>query len=199
MPMIQKKSSTNLMLPSVAKSTTVVVEKVEEEEAVEEAEEEVVVEAVVEEVQDLLPNLSQWGRAKLLFQLQQMLEPWARNQQSLQAIAPKRMTSLKKLKHISVSTKMLPGLILQSKRLPLPSPLLREIKSLDGSKTWAPGLMDLIMSIKTSLSYGLNSLMNLKLNSKISTNNNEPEWHLTSAKCNGPTSPSIYDFEKYAR
>ena len=72
MPMIYKKSSTNLPQPSVTKFTTVeevVVEEVEEEEK------EVVVEVVVEVVQDLLPNLSQQARAKLLSQLQQTLEP----------------------------------------------------------------------------------------------------------------------------
>ena len=95
----------------------------------------VVVEAVVEVVQDLLPNLSQRARGKLLSQLQQTLEPWARNQQSLQAIAPKWTTSLKKLKLISASTKTSLGLILQSRKLPLPSPLSKEMKSPDGLKT----------------------------------------------------------------
>ena len=68
MPMIYKKSSTNLPQPSVTKFTTVEEEEVEE---VEEEEKEVVVEVV----QDLLPNLSQQARAKLLSQLQQTLEP----------------------------------------------------------------------------------------------------------------------------
>ena len=48
------------------------------------------------------------------------------------------------------------------------------------------------MSTKTSLLYGLNSSMNLKLNSKTSTNNNEQEWHLINATCSGPTSSSTY-------
>ena len=71
--MIYKKSSTNLPQPSVTKFTTVEEEVVVEE--VEEEEKEVVVEVVVEVVQDLLPNLSQQARAKLLSQLQQTLEP----------------------------------------------------------------------------------------------------------------------------
>ena len=101
--MTHKKSSTSSTLPSVVKPTTKVEGEVAEEEAVE---------VVVGVVQDLLPNLSQQCRAKLLSQLQQMLEPWERNQQSLQAIAPRQTTSLKKLKLISASTKMLPGSIL---------------------------------------------------------------------------------------
>ena len=56
-------------MPSAAKFTTMVEKEVEEEAVV----------VVVEAVQDLLPNLSQQARAKLLSQLQQTLEPWARN------------------------------------------------------------------------------------------------------------------------
>ena len=138
--MIHKKSSTNLTMPFAAKTTPVeeVEEEVEEEEEDLEVEEEAVA-VVVEVVQDLLPNLSQQARAKLLSRLQQTLEPWARNQQSLQAIAPKRTTSSKKLKHTSVLTRTSPGLILLSKKSHLPSPLSKEMKLLDGSKIWAPG------------------------------------------------------------
>ena len=113
--MIHKKSSINSTKPSVAKTTPEV--EAEEEEA---AEEEAVAVAV-EAVQDLLLNLSRPARAKLLSQLQQMLEPWAKNQRSLLAIAPKQTTSSKKLKHISASIKTSPGLILQSRRSHLPS------------------------------------------------------------------------------
>ena len=113
--MIHRKSSISSTLPSDIKPTIEVVGEVEVE--VEEAVE--AVEAVVEVMQDLLHNLSQQARAKLLSQLQWTLEPWARNQQSLQAIAPKQMTSLKKLRHISTSAKTLLGLILQSRKSPL--------------------------------------------------------------------------------
>ena len=102
------------------------------------------------------------------------------------------MTSSKKLKHISVSTRTLPGLILQSRKLPLPSPLSREMKLPDGSKTWAHGLMDLTTSIKTSLLYGPNSLTSSKPSFKTSINNNVPEWLSTSAACSGHISPSTY-------
>ena len=87
--MTHKKSSINSTKPSVVKTTPEVEAEEEEDQEVEEE----VVEAVVEAVQDLLPNLSQPARVKLLSQLQWTLEPWARNQQSLQAIAPKRTTS----------------------------------------------------------------------------------------------------------
>ena len=65
-PMIHKKSLINLTKPSVAKTT--LKEEVEVEEEDPEVEEEAVA-AVVEAVQDLLPNLSQPARAKLLSQL----------------------------------------------------------------------------------------------------------------------------------
>ena len=91
-----------------------------------------------------------------------------------------------------MSTKMLLGLILQSRKLPSPSPLSREMKLPDGLKIWAPGLTDWITLAKTSLSYGPNSSTSLKLNSKTSTNNNEQGWHSTSATCSGPTSPNMY-------
>ena len=116
--MIHKKSSTSSTKPSAAKTTPAVEEEAEEEDL--EVEEEAVA-VVVEAVRDLLPNLSQPARAKLLSQLQQTLEPWVRNQQSLLAIAPKQTTSSKKLRHTSVSTKMSPGLTLLSKKSPLPS------------------------------------------------------------------------------
>ena len=79
--MTHKKLSTNSTKPSVAKIT--LEEEVEAEEEEDPGVEEEAVEAVVGAVQDLLPNLSQPARAKLLCQLQRMLEPWARNQQSL--------------------------------------------------------------------------------------------------------------------
>ena len=104
--MIHKKSSF-LVVGLVMEGSVELIDEVVEEAAEEEA-----VAVVVGVVQDLLPNLSQQARAKLLSQLQQMLEPWVRNQQSSQAIAPKQTTSLKKLKLISASTKMSPGLIL---------------------------------------------------------------------------------------
>ena len=187
--MIHKKSSISSTKPSAARTTLEEEVGVEEEDL--EVEEEAVA-AVVEAVQDLLHNLSQSAKAKLLFQLQQTLEPWVRNQQSLQAIAPKRTISSRKLKHTSVSTKTSPGLILLSRKSPLPSPLSREMKSPDGSKTWVPELMDSITSTKTSPLYGPNSSTNSKPSSKISTNNNEPGWHSTNAACSGRTSPSTY-------
>ena len=187
--MTHKKSSISSTKPSAAKTTPVQEVEVEEEDP--EVEEEAVA-AVVEAVQDLLPNLNQPARAKLLFQLQQTLEPWARNQQSLQAIAPRQTTSSKKLKHISASTKMSPGLILQSRKSPLPSPLSKEMKSPDGSKTWGLGSMDSTMSTKTSLSFGPSSSMSSKPSSKISTNSSEPEWHSTNVACSGHTSPNTY-------
>ena len=81
---IHKKSSTSLTKPSDARTTPVEEVGAEEEEVVA-----VAVAAVVEVVQDLRLNLSQPARAKLLSRLQQTLEPWAKNQQSLLATAPK--------------------------------------------------------------------------------------------------------------
>ena len=100
--MIHKKSSINSTKPSVAKTTPVG----EEEEAEEEEVEEEAVAVVVEAVQDLLPNLSQPARAKLLSQLQQTLEPWARNQQSLLVIAPKQTTSSKMLRSCGLNVRL---------------------------------------------------------------------------------------------
>ena len=48
------------------------------------------------------------------------------------------------------------------------------------------------MSIKTSLSYGPNSLTSSKPSFKTLINNNVPEWYLTSAACSGHISPSTY-------
>ena len=117
-----KKLSTSLTKPSDARTTP------EEEVEAVEGEEEVVaavVAAVEEVVQDLLPNLSPPARAKLLSQLQQTLEPWAKNQQSSLAIVPKQTTSSRKLKHTSVSIKTSPDLILQSKGRIYPHPYQR--------------------------------------------------------------------------
>ena len=117
------KSSINLTLLS-AMLTQAVEEVVEEE-----------VKAAVVELDLLWASLHLQGKARLLYLLQQTLKRWETSPMNSLATEPKQMTSSKKSKHTSVSMKMSQDSIHQSRRLPLPSPLSKEIKLQDGSET----------------------------------------------------------------
>ena len=173
------KSSTNSTLHSTMLTQAV-------EAAVEEE-----VEAAVAELVLLRASLHLQGKARLQYQLQQMLKQWETSPMSSLATEPKQTISSKKSNRTSESTRMLLDSICQSRKSPLPSPLSRETKLQDGSETWEYGLTDSIESMTISPLSGPSSLTSSKPNSKIQTSSNEEELPLKNAACDGLTSLNI--------
>jgi hypothetical protein len=161
----------------------VVVEKVVEE----------VMEGTAEEEEALQEHLNQLvkHKHKLLFQWQQMSNQLVNYHRYLMECSIKQMLSSKKSKPTSESTKMSPDLTSPFEKLQSPSPLSKDLMLKDGYVTWESGSMGSTPSPITSQMYGTNSYMNLEVNSKIPTSNNDPKWNSKSLGCNFCTLKSI--------
>jgi hypothetical protein len=101
------------------------------------------------------------------------------------------MLLLKKSKPIFESTKMLQDLTPLSEKLPLPSPLSKDLMLKDGYVTWESGSTNSTPSPTTSQMYEINLYTNLETNSKTLTNSNDPKWNLRCLGCDFCTLKSI--------